>query len=132
MWSYTQGTGYALRSSSFEGVKLTKYADPDKYSYSGYSTGFGAHRSFPLSNGSDLGKNIIIFGPHMSSFEYIDDKKKDVLILSKDPTDVLDDTALTAEKEYPTNCTEQQKKFCLTLHYNGPYNYALLTVLKYI
>ena len=59
-------------------------------------------------------------------------KKKDVLILSKDPTDVLDDTALTAEKEYPTNCTEQQKKFCLTLHYNGPYNYALLTVLKYI
>ena len=52
-----------------------------------------------LSNGSGFGKNVIIYGADMSSLVDIDDKKKDILILGKDLTDGLDDTALTAEKE---------------------------------
>ena len=31
----------------------------------------------------------------------------------------LDDTTLTAEKEYAINFTKQQKKFCLSLHCDG-------------
>ena len=46
-------------------------------------------------------------------------RKKDVLILDKRPTDGLDDTTLTVEKEYYETFTEQKKKFWLTLHYNG-------------
>ena len=79
---------------------------------------------------------MIIFGVGISSSVHIDNKKKDILILGKFPTQGLDDTSLTAEKEYSINFTEQQKKFCLSLHYNIflIYNIIiyLLMVLKYI
>ena len=55
----------------------------------------------------------------MSSSVHIDNKKKDALILGKGPTNVLNDTMLTAEKEYFINFTEHQKKFRLSLYYNG-------------
>ena len=42
-----------------------------------------------------------------------------ILILGKVPMQGLDDTTLTAEKEYYINFTEQHKKFCLGLCYNG-------------
>ena len=59
---------------------------------------------------------MIKFGANMSSSVSIINKKKDILILCKVPNDGLDDTTLTAEKEYSVNFTEQQKKFCLSLH----------------
>ena len=37
---------------------------------------------------------------------------------------------MTAEKEYSTNFTEQQKKFCLILHYNGLNSYIFVNGLK--
>ena len=37
----------------------------------------------------------------MSSSVPIDNKKKDIVILGKGPTDGLDDTTLTAEKNIP-------------------------------
>ena len=58
------------------------------------------------------GKNVIIFGADVSPFEHIDSKKKkDILILRKGLPGGLDDTTVTAEKKYPINFTEQQKKF---------------------
>ena len=42
-------------------------------------------------------------------FVHLGDKKKDISILSKGPTGGLDDTTLTAKKEYFINYTEQQK-----------------------
>ena len=55
----------------------------------------------------------MIFGTDTSLMVHIGNKKKDVLILGKGPTDCLDDTTFIAEKEYSTNFTEQQKKFTL-------------------
>ena len=60
-----------------------------------------------------------MFGADMSPPVHIDNKQKDILILGKNPTYGLNDTELTAEKEYSINFTEQHKKFCLSLHYNG-------------
>ena len=48
--------------------------------------------------------------------------EKDILILDKDPTQGLEHT-LSAEKMYSINFTEQNKKFCLSLHYNGANSY---------
>ena len=59
----------------------------------------------------------------MSSSVHIDSKTKGILILSIGLTDGLDDTTLTAEKYYSLNFTEQQRKFCLSLHYNGVDSY---------
>ena len=73
-------------------------------------------------NGGHL-KNVIIFGADMSSLLHNDNEKTDVLILGKGPTQGLDDTRLIAEKEDSINFTEQRKKFCLSLYYNGVNSY---------
>ena len=54
----------------------------------------------------------------MSSSSHIYNKKKDILVLGKRPTQGLEHT-FTAEKMYSINFTVAKKKFCLSLHYNG-------------
>ena len=65
--------------------------------------------------GNGYGKNFVIFGVDMSSSVHVDNKKKDILILGKGPTQGLDGTTLTAEKLYSINFTENNKKLCLSL-----------------
>ena len=45
----------------------------------------------------------------MSSSVHIDNNKKNILVHGKGPTDGLDDTTLTAKKEYSLNFTDQRK-----------------------
>ena len=80
--------------------------------------GFGSLSEFSLTDGS-VGKNVIIFGVDMSSSVNIDNKNKDILILSEVPTQGLDDTTLATEGKYPINFTQSEKIFVLSLHYNG-------------
>ena len=61
----------------------------------------------------------------MSSSAHIDNKKKDILVLGKGPTQGLENT-LTAEKMYSINFTLTKKKFCLSLHYNGANSYLFV------
>ena len=61
----------------------------------------------------------------MSSSAHIDNKKKDILIPGKGPTQGLEHT-LTAEKMYSINFTVTKNKFCLSLHYNGANNYLFV------
>ena len=61
----------------------------------------------------------------MSSSIHIDNKRKDILILGRGPTQGLEST-LTAEKMYSINFTEANKKFCLSLHYNGANSYLFV------
>ena len=61
----------------------------------------------------------------MSSSAHIDNKKKDILVLRKGPTQGLEHT-LTAEKMYSINFTVTKKKFCLSLHHNGPNSYLFV------
>ena len=52
--------------------------------------------------------------------------KKDILILGEGPTQGLYDTTLTVEKKYSISFTEHNKKFCLSLHYNGANSYLFV------
>ena len=61
----------------------------------------------------------------MSSSTKIDNRKKDNLILGKGPTQGLEHT-LSAEKTYSINFTEHNKRFCLSLYYNGSNSYLLV------
>ena len=61
----------------------------------------------------------------MSSSAHINNKKKDILVLGKGPTQELEHT-LTAEKMYSINFTVTKKKFCLSLHYNGANSYLFV------
>ena len=61
----------------------------------------------------------------MSSSKKTDNRKKDILILGKGPTQTLEHT-LSAEKMYAINFTKKNTKFCLSLHYNGADSYLLM------
>ena len=67
----------------------------------------------------------------MSSSTKIDNRKKDILILGKGPTQGLEHT-LSAEKMYSINFTEKNKKFCLSLHYNKENSYLFVNGTKII
>ena len=61
----------------------------------------------------------------MSSFDHIDNKIKDILVLGKVPTQGLENT-LTAEKMHSINFTEKNKKFYLCFHHNGANSYLFV------
>ena len=119
-----------LKHCLFGAVTLTKNADIEKYKYSGYGIGFDRRSSFSFPGGG-FGQNVLIFGVHMSSSIHIDNKKKDILVLGRGPTQGLEST-LTAEKMYSINFTTSRKRFCLSLHYNGANSFCLLMVQKFI
>ena len=111
----------------FDDVRFTKNADPDNY-YSGYGTGFDSCSLFSFQN-SDWEKNGI-FGVCSSSSVHIDNKKKDILVLSEGPTQGFDNTKITTAK-YSINFVRGRKTFSFSLHYNGS-NSVFVNAKKYI
>ena len=103
---------------------LQKKCKNEKYRYSGYGIGFDRRSSFSFPSGG-FGQNVLIFGADMSSSIHIDNKKKDILVLGRGPTQGLE-SALTAEKMYSINFTVTKKKFCLSLHCNGANSYLFV------
>ena len=93
-----------LENCLFGSSKLTKNADINKYGYSGYGIGSDRETSFSFDN--EVGKNVIIFGVDMSSSTKINNRKKDILILGKGPTQGLQNT-LSVEKMYSINFTKK-------------------------
>ena len=91
-----------LKNCLFGTVTLTKNADIDKYEYSGYAIGFGRRSSFSFPGGG-FGQNVLTFEVDMSSSVHIDNKKRDILVLGKGPTQ--------GRKMYPINFTVTKKKF---------------------
>ena len=117
-----------LENGLFGAFSLNKTADINKYKYFRYGIGFDRHGSFSFSVFFFFfvfGRNVIIFGVAMGSYVHVDNKKKYILILGKGPTQRLEHT-LTAEKMYSINFTEHNKKFCLSLHYNGANSYLFV------
>ena len=49
--------------------------------------------------------------------------KNNILVLGKDLVQGISDTTIYEEKLYSINFTENNKKFCLSLHYNGDNSY---------
>ena len=72
-----------LRNCLFGVITLTKNTDIDKYGYSAYGIGFDRRSSFSFPSG-EFGKNVLILGVDMSPSAYIDNRKKDILVLGKD------------------------------------------------
>ena len=62
----------------------------------------------------------------MSSSAHANNKTKNILVLGKDFIQGLDNTTVYAEKLYLINFTENNKNFCLTLHYNGANSYLFV------
>ena len=110
-------------------VKLTKNVDPDKYIYCDYSIRFDSRSFSSLPYGS-MGRNVTIFGADMSLSVHIDNKVKYILILGDGPTQELDDITFTVEAKYSINFTQSNRKFCLSLHYNGSNSFLFFNAKK--
>ena len=96
-----------MENCLFEEVSLTKSVNINKYKYSGYGIVFDRQGSFSFP-GSGLGRNGITLGVDLSSSAKIDNRKKDILISGKGPTQGLE-PKLSAEKMYLINFTEHDK-----------------------
>ena len=86
---------------------MTKNADIDKYGCSGYGTGLNRRSGFSFPGGG-FGQNALLLGVDMSFSADIDNKKKDILVLGKGPTQGLEHT-LAEEKVYSINFTVARK-----------------------
>ena len=62
----------------------------------------------------------------MSSSSHANNKKNNILVLGKDFIQEINGTTIYAEKLYSNNFTEKNKKFCLSLHYNGANSYLFV------
>ena len=63
---------------------------------------------------------------------HIDHNNKDILILIERQTQGLYDTTLTAEAIYQIKITQPNKRFVLSLHYNGSNSFLFVKATKYI
>ena len=97
-----------IKNCLFGAVTLTKNADIEKYKYSGYAIGFDRRSGFSFPSGR-FGQNVLIFGADMSTSIHIDNKKKDILVIGRGPTQGLEN-ALTAEKMHSINFTVTKKE----------------------
>ena len=61
----------------------------------------------------------------MSSSSHANNKNNNILVLAKDFVQGIDGK-IYAEKLYSINSTENNKKFCLSLHYNGANSYLFV------
>ena len=75
-------------------------------------------------------ENVIIFGADMSSSVYVDNKNKDILIFDEGPKQGLDDTRLIKEAKYPINFTQANKRFALSVYYNGRNSFLFVNATK--
>ena len=114
-----------LQNCLFGAVKLTKNSDIDKYGYARYGTGFDSKGTFLHPSGT-TGVNVMIFGVDFSSSAHANNKRKNILIIGKVPTQGLEDATLYAEKMYYVNFTATTKKFCQSLHYHRDNSYLFV------
>ena len=118
---------FTLKDCLFGAVKLTKIANPNKYSYSGYRIRFDSRSLFSIIN-FDWGKNVIIFGVGMNSS--IHANNKNILTLGERQTKGLHNTSLTAEVEYSINFSRSERTFCLSLHCHRSNSFLFVNAKK--
>ena len=128
-WLRNLNIDFTLNNCFFGSVNLIKNADPGKCKYSGYSIRFDSCSEFLFTDGS-MGRNVTIFGADMSSSVHVDNKNKDILFLGEGPTQGLYDITFTAEARYCINFKQPNKRFVLSLHYNGSNSLLFVNATK--
>ena len=125
--SNSRNTDYTVQNAFFGGVKITKNAtDTSKHKYQGYGICFDEGGMFSMGNIND-GRNVLIFGVHESSLVHKNNKANNIIFIIGDGfVQGINDTTLYAEKLYSQNFTAVNKKFVLSLHYNGDDSYLFV------
>ena len=117
--SNSRNTDYTVQNALFGGVKITKNAtDTSKHKYEGYGICFDEGGTFS-KGGINNGRNALIFGVHENSLVHANNEANNIYVIGDFKVQGINDTTLYAEKIYSQNFTAVNKKFVLSLHYNG-------------
>ena len=71
-----------------------------------------------------------MFGVGNSSSVHISNKKKYIYVIDDGITQGLDDTSIMSRTKYSLNFSSSERKFCLSLHYNGRNNFLFVNTTK--
>ena len=117
---------YTVQNALFGGVKITKNAtDISKHKYEGYGICFDEGGTFS-EGGISNGRNVLIFGVHENSLVHANNKANNIYVMGDLFVQGINDATLYAEKIYSQNFTAVNKKFALSLHYNGDDSYLFV------
>ena len=116
---------YTIQIALFGAIKITKNAtNNSKNKYEGYGFCFDSGGEFSKGNISD-GKNVIIF-VDMSFSTHATNKTNNIYVLGDWLVQGINDTTIYAEEVFSFNFTEVEKKFVLSLYYNGDNSYLFV------
>ena len=121
----TRNTDFTAQNCLFGAVKFTKNVDNSNYKYVGYGICFDEGSNFTFGNIVN-GKSVIIFGADMSFSSHTKNKTNNIYVLGKDFIQGINGPAIYAEDIYKHNFTAPNKKFVLSLHYNGDDSYLFV------
>ena len=117
---------YTVQNALFGGVKITKNAtDTSKHKYEGYGICFDEGGTFS-KGGINNGRNALIFGVHENSLVHANNKANNIYVMGDLFVQDVLCTTLYAEKINSQNFTVVNKKFALSLHYNGDDSYLFV------
>ena len=109
--------------------KSYKGVNTSNYQYSGYGIYFDAKGSFTFGNRNDV-TNVIILGCHMSSFGNDSTGRNNTHVLGKSFIQRMsangDGHTINNKEIIKANMTKPDKKFVLSLHYNGDNSYLFV------
>ena len=115
-----------LENSLFGAIQIKKDVNTTHYGYTGYGITFDSGSSFSFGD-HITAKNVIIFGCDISFSSHKTNRENNVYVLGKDFVHGISTSGTSAtvyaEKQYKTDFTQQNKKFVLSLYYNGEYSY---------
>ena len=123
--NYNISNYLTLENCLFGAVSFTQNPDIDQCKYSGYGIGFNRKGEFSFGS-RRFGRNVIVFGVDLTNSSHDNNGKNNILVLGKDFVQEINGTTIYAEKLYSINFTENNKKFCLSLHYNGANSYLFV------
>ena len=124
--SNSRNTDYTVQNALFGGAKITKNAtDTSKHKYEGYGICFDEGGMFSMGNINN-GRNVLIFGVHENSVIHSNNNANNIFIMGDGFVQGINDTTLHAEELYSQNFTAVNKKFVLSLHYNGDDSYLFV------
>ena len=121
----TRNTDFTIQNALIGAVNVTKNADFSKNKYEGYDLCFDEGGTFSKGNIKN-GRNVSIFGVHESSLTHANNKNNNIYVMGDLFVQGINDTTLYAEKVYSQNFTQPNKKFVLSLHYNGNKSYLIV------
>ena len=123
--SNLRNTDYTVQNALFGSAKITKNAtDTSKHKYEGYRICFDEGGTFN-KGGINNGRNTLIFGVHENSLVHANNKAN-IYVMGDLFVQGINDTTLYAEKIYSQNFTAANKKFVLSLQYNGDDSYLFV------